>query len=144
VDDVDLVVQFDPPNDHKDYLHRSGRTARAGAAGLVVALAEPGQVREIQRLHEAAGVTAAKHVVATGHDVVRQIATSGTPVPPAPPASRPAGVTPHSQPGMARRSGTGRRPARPAPGRDRFADGAAQPSGRPRRAPRQRNANRAA
>src|ERR1700691_2547546 len=85
VDDVDLVVQFDPPNDHKDYLHRSGRTARAGAAGLVVALAEPGQVREIQRLHEAAGVTAAKHEVAAGHDVVRQIATSGTPIPPAPP-----------------------------------------------------------
>jgi superfamily II DNA/RNA helicase len=145
VDDVDLVVQFDPPNDHKDYLHRSGRTARAGAAGLVVALAEPGQVREIQRLHEAAGVTAAKHVVATGHDVVRQIAMSGTPVPPAPPASRPAGVPPHGQPGMARRSGTSRRPARPAPGgRDRFADGAAQPSGGPRRPQRQRNANRAA
>ena len=38
VDDVDLVVQFDPPNDHKDYLHRSGRTARAGATGMVIAL----------------------------------------------------------------------------------------------------------
>ena len=40
VDDVDLVVHFDPPEDHKDYLHRSGRTARAGASGQVVALAE--------------------------------------------------------------------------------------------------------
>jgi superfamily II DNA/RNA helicase len=84
VDDVDLVVQFDPPNDHKDYLHRSGRTARAGASGTVIALAEPGQVRDLRRLHDAAGVTAASHEVAAGHHVVRQIAASGTPVPPAP------------------------------------------------------------
>jgi superfamily II DNA/RNA helicase len=42
VDDVDLVVQFDLPEDHKDYLHRSGRTARAGASGQVVALASAG------------------------------------------------------------------------------------------------------
>jgi superfamily II DNA/RNA helicase len=97
VDDVDLVVQFDPPNDHKDYLHRAGRTARAGATGMVVALAEHGQVRELQLLHAAAGVTAAQHEVAVGHDVVRQIAESGVPVPPAPapvaadPAARTAG-----------------------------------------------------
>ncbi|HTQ91790.1 MAG TPA: DEAD/DEAH box helicase, partial [Streptosporangiaceae bacterium] len=102
VDDVDLVVQFDPPNDHKDYLHRSGRTARAGASGTVVALVEPGQVRDLRRLHEAAGVTAASHEVAAGHHVVRQIAASGTPVPPAPPA----------QPARAARPA---RPARPAP-----------------------------
>jgi len=86
VDDVDLVVQFDPPNDHKDYLHRSGRTARAGAAGMVIALVEPGQVRDLRRLHDAAGVTAASHEVEAGHHVVRQIAASGTPVLPAPPA----------------------------------------------------------
>jgi len=84
VDDVDLVVQFDPPSDHKDYLHRSGRTARGGAAGTVVALVEHGQVRELQRLHQAAGVTADRHEVVTGHQVVRQLATSGTPVPPGP------------------------------------------------------------
>jgi superfamily II DNA/RNA helicase len=90
VDDVDLVVQFDPPNDHKDYLHRSGRTARAGATGMVIALVERGQLRELQRLHDAAGVTAASDEVATGHHVVRQIATSGTPVSPAPPAAHPA------------------------------------------------------
>jgi superfamily II DNA/RNA helicase len=84
VDDVDLVVQYDPPNDHKDYLHRSGRTARAGASGLVVALAEHGQVRDLQRLHDAAGITAARDEVTAGHHVVRQIAASGTPIPPAP------------------------------------------------------------
>ena len=63
VDDVELVVHFDLPNDHKDYLHRSGRTARAGASGLVVTLADESQVRELQRMHQAAGVTATRHYV---------------------------------------------------------------------------------
>src|SRR6201999_2489117 len=45
VDDVELVVHFDLPNDHKDYLHRSGRTARAGASGLVVTLANEAELR---------------------------------------------------------------------------------------------------
>jgi superfamily II DNA/RNA helicase len=119
VDDVDLVVQFDPPNDHKDYLHRSGRTARAGATGMVIALVERGQVRDLQRLHGAAGVTAASDEVATGHHVVRQIATSGTPVPPAPPAAHPARVTSR---GTAGRSATAQaRPGRARPGREEIA-----------------------
>jgi superfamily II DNA/RNA helicase len=84
VDDVDLVVQFDPPKDHKDYLHRSGRTARAGATGMVVTLADQAQVRELQRLHAAAGVTAAEHEVTAGHEVIKEIAASGVPVPPPP------------------------------------------------------------
>ncbi len=84
VDNVDLVVHFDPPEDHKDYLHRSGRTARAGASGQVVALAERGQVRDLQRMHTAAGITAATHDAGPGHHRVREFATSGTPVPPAP------------------------------------------------------------
>jgi superfamily II DNA/RNA helicase len=86
VDDVELVVHFDLPNDHKDYLHRSGRTARAGASGLVVTLADESQVRELQRMHQAAGVTATRHYVNASHEVVQEIATTGTPVPPAPPA----------------------------------------------------------
>src|SRR5450631_4735502 len=57
VDDVDLVVHFDPPNDSKDYLHRSGRTARAGASGTVLSLVEPGQVRLLATMHDEAGVT---------------------------------------------------------------------------------------
>ena len=83
VDDVDLVVQFDPPEDHKDYLHRSGRTARAGACGQVVALVERGQFRDLQRMHTAAGITAARHDAVPGHPAVRELAASGTPVPPA-------------------------------------------------------------
>ena len=125
VDDIELVVHFDPPNDHKDYLHRSGRTARAGATGMVVALVEHGQVREVERMHDAAGVTPTRHNVEAGHHVVREIATSGTPVPPAPapvrqltPASgRPAaaggpGRDGHSRDGYSR-AGHGRR-RRPA------------------------------
>jgi superfamily II DNA/RNA helicase len=111
VDGVELVVHFDPPGDHKDYLHRSGRTARAGATGLVVTLAVREQVREIERLHADAGVESARHQVTTGHPVVREIATTGTPVPapaPVPEARpRPAGAPPRS------RRGPGR--ARPAP-----------------------------
>jgi superfamily II DNA/RNA helicase len=139
VDDVDLVVQFDPPNDHKDYLHRSGRTARAGATGMVIALVERGQVRELQRLHDAAGVTAASDEVATGHHLVRQIATSGTPVPPAPQHAR---VASRDKSGPDHYSGSSRRPS--AVTREGFSGGAAQPGRRPQRAHRPRNANRAA
>ncbi|MGH3238615.1 MAG: helicase-related protein, partial [Streptosporangiaceae bacterium] len=139
VDDVDLVVQFDPPNDHKDYLHRSGRTARAGATGMVVALVEHAQVRELQRLHQAAGVTADRHDVAAGHQVVRQLATSGTPVPPAPPAPRAQNpgrsASRGSGPG-ARHSGNTRRASRPADGADGFTRHAAKPPRRPRNAKR--------
>lgn len=50
VDDVATVVHFDVPGDHKDYLHRSGRTARAGSGGTVISLVTPAQVREVKRL----------------------------------------------------------------------------------------------
>ncbi|WP_374929840.1 DEAD/DEAH box helicase [Kytococcus sedentarius] len=56
VDDVSLVLQVDPPADHKDYLHRAGRTARAGGKGVVVTLALPHQKRTMQRLLDQAGV----------------------------------------------------------------------------------------
>jgi superfamily II DNA/RNA helicase len=80
VDDVDLVVHFDLPNDHKDYLHRSGRTARAGATGTVVAFAEPAQARVVVQLHRSADVTASTVAVHAGHEAVREIAESGEPV----------------------------------------------------------------
>ncbi|HUR51286.1 MAG TPA: DEAD/DEAH box helicase [Mycobacteriales bacterium] len=77
VDDVDLVVHFDPPQDHKDYLHRSGRTARAGARGTVLSLLLSGEVRDHQRLREAAGVEASATSVVPGHPAVRALAESG-------------------------------------------------------------------
>ncbi|MGW6555147.1 DEAD/DEAH box helicase, partial [Streptomyces sp. NPDC055051] len=52
VDGIDLVLNVDPAGDHKDYLHRSGRTARAGRSGVVVSLALPHQRRQIFRLME--------------------------------------------------------------------------------------------
>ena len=56
VDDVGLVLQVDPPNGGKDYLHRAGRTARAGGTGQVVTLVLPHQRREVSRLLASAGV----------------------------------------------------------------------------------------
>jgi superfamily II DNA/RNA helicase len=136
VDDIELVVHFDPPNDHKDYLHRSGRTARAGARGRVVALVEHGQVREVERMHDAAGVISTRHNVESGHHVVREIATSGTPVPPAP-SPLPRRSPQEPQQGLSRagrgsagRPGRGSGPYGRHPGRPR---GAAP--GRPSRSP---------
>ncbi|OLZ64053.1 DEAD/DEAH box helicase [Streptomyces sp. IMTB 2501] len=56
IDDLDLVVNVDPPNDHKDYLHRGGRTARAGGSGSVVTLVLPDQKRDVTRLMSDAGI----------------------------------------------------------------------------------------
>lgn len=66
VDNIDLVLNVDPAGDHKDYLHRSGRTARAGLSGTVVSLALPHQRRQIFRLMEDAGVDASRHIIGRG------------------------------------------------------------------------------
>ncbi len=66
VDGIDLVLNVDPAGDHKDYLHRSGRTARAGQSGTVVSLALPHQRRQIFRLMEDAGVDASRHIIGQG------------------------------------------------------------------------------
>ncbi|MFC1404868.1 MULTISPECIES: DEAD/DEAH box helicase [Streptacidiphilus] len=68
VDDVDLVLNVDPAGDHKDYLHRSGRTARAGRSGTVVTLILPHQRRSAFRLLEDAGVEATRHIVGGAFD----------------------------------------------------------------------------
>ncbi|MEU7556526.1 DEAD/DEAH box helicase [Streptomyces sp. NPDC044571] len=57
IDDLDLVVNVDPPADHKDYLHRGGRTARAGESGSVVTLVLPDQKRDMTRLMSDAGIS---------------------------------------------------------------------------------------
>ncbi|GAA3766677.1 DEAD/DEAH box helicase [Streptomyces chiangmaiensis] len=66
VDGIDLVLNVDPAGDHKDYLHRAGRTARAGRTGTVVSLALPHQRRQIFRLMEDAGVDASRHIIQGG------------------------------------------------------------------------------
>jgi superfamily II DNA/RNA helicase len=93
VSDVDLVVHYDPPHDHKDYLHRSGRTARAGASGTVVSIITHNQVRRTARLLEDASVTFERFAVAPGHAAVQALATSGEPIPPPPVPARPERTT---------------------------------------------------
>ncbi len=56
VDAIDVVVHYDPPEDHKSYLHRSGRTARAGVAGVVVTLVLWNQQLEVERLQKRLGI----------------------------------------------------------------------------------------
>src|SRR3954465_4854899 len=80
VDDVDLVVHFDPPHDHKDHMPRPGRTARAGATGTVLSLGEPAQARDMEKMHAAAAVTSTTSSVDPAHADVVAIATSGEPV----------------------------------------------------------------
>ena len=57
IDGVDIVVQFDPPDDHKTYLHRAGRTARAGASGVVATLVLWNQKVETERLQKRLGLS---------------------------------------------------------------------------------------
>ncbi|MFJ9470762.1 DEAD/DEAH box helicase [Streptomyces caniferus] len=84
VDNLDLVVNVDPPTDHKDYLHRGGRTARAGESGSVVTLVLPNQRREMDRLMADAGITPQSTQVRSGEAELSRItgaqAPSGIPV----------------------------------------------------------------
>ena len=59
VDDIDLVLHVDPPHGAKEYLHRSGRTARAGASGTVISLTTTRQQRQVTALTTKAGVNPA-------------------------------------------------------------------------------------
>ncbi|MGW4300218.1 DEAD/DEAH box helicase [Streptomyces sp. NPDC004646] len=79
VDDLDLVVNVDPPTDHKDYLHRGGRTARAGRSGSVVTLVTPNQRRGVSRLMAAAGIVPQTTQVRSGDEALRRITGAQTP-----------------------------------------------------------------
>jgi superfamily II DNA/RNA helicase len=84
VDDIDLVVNVDPPAEAKDYLHRSGRTARAGRSGTVVTLVLPAQRRGVSKMMATAGVTAATLRVEPGASALAEVTgarpPSGVPV----------------------------------------------------------------
>ncbi|MFE6594672.1 DEAD/DEAH box helicase [Streptomyces sp. NPDC057781] len=84
VDSLDLVVNVDPPTDHKDYLHRGGRTARAGESGSVVTLVTPSQRRAVTRLMATAGIVPQTTQVRAGAEALHRItgaqAPSGVPV----------------------------------------------------------------
>ncbi len=91
VDDVALVVHVDPPAEHKAYLHRSGRTARAGAAGVVVTVATDSQRSDVATLARKAGIVATAVRVRPGAEQIS--ALTGPPAPhvtPVPVAAEPA------------------------------------------------------
>ncbi|MFC9732251.1 DEAD/DEAH box helicase [Streptomyces roseolus] len=84
VDEVDLVVNVDPPADHKDYLHRGGRTARAGGSGTVVTLVLSDQRKDVLRLMADAGLRPRVTQVRSGEAELSRLtgarAPSGVPV----------------------------------------------------------------
>ncbi|MCZ9308693.1 DEAD/DEAH box helicase [Corynebacterium uberis] len=97
VGDVSLVVHVDPPAEHKAYLHRAGRTARAGESGVVITLVTDDQVDDVAALLRKAGVTAKQVAVTPTSPVLAQLTGArepqGQPLPPfgAPPAKKQGG-----------------------------------------------------
>jgi superfamily II DNA/RNA helicase len=78
VDHVDLVVHFDPPSDAKSYLHRSGRTARAGQEGCVVTISTPKFVQSVVRMQQTAGVEVRHHDIRTAPKPMTAEALAGS------------------------------------------------------------------
>jgi superfamily II DNA/RNA helicase len=116
VDAVSLVVHVDPPADSKDYLHRAGRTARAGEAGTVVTLVLPQQRRSTAALIRRAGVTPDETRVAAGSTELVRLTGARTPsgVPFATAAL--ASKTAEERPARLARPARGAGPKRPATG----------------------------
>ncbi|AYN40313.1 DEAD/DEAH box helicase [Streptomyces dangxiongensis] len=120
VDNVDLVVNFDPPGDHKDYLHRGGRTARAGESGTVVTLVLPHQRRTVNRLMADAGITARATQVRPGEPELSRITGARTPSGVPVVLATPAAERPERAGSAGRaRGGRARRTRRPGSGRTR-------------------------
>jgi superfamily II DNA/RNA helicase len=99
VDGIGLVIHADSPAEHKAYLHRSGRTARAGAAGVVITLQTAAQGREVRTLMKRANVIPLGATVSPGSPLLRSIAG-----PPAQPIAPAASAVPHAQPTAAARA----------------------------------------
>jgi superfamily II DNA/RNA helicase len=85
VDGIDLVIHADPPAEHKAYLHRSGRTARAGAAGTVITLQTPAQAAAVRDLMRKAAVVPLTAAVTPGSALLRSIAGERVPLVTLPP-----------------------------------------------------------
>ncbi len=149
VDDVAIVVHVDPPAEHKAYLHRSGRTARAGAGGTVVTIATPDQAGEVRLLARQAGITPEVSAIKPGAREIAALTGPTAPyVEPAPVVEQPQGGGGGGRRRGAGGGGGGARSAAPArstgtrstgPARTRAelaARAGQQPAGRSRRAGR--------
>ncbi|WP_245657659.1 DEAD/DEAH box helicase [Herbidospora mongoliensis] len=119
VDDVSLVLHVDPPADHKSYLHRGGRTARAGEKGSVLTLVMPNERRATDSMARRAGIAPSRHRVVPGAPVLADIAgarePSGESIPVWEPDIR--------KPLRTRNGGSGGRDERPSGGRGRRFEG---------------------
>jgi superfamily II DNA/RNA helicase len=80
IEDVRLVIHADPPAEHKAYLHRSGRTARAGNTGTVVSLATDAQLSDVQQLARKAGIAVTTTRVHAGHPLLAELAPGDRPL----------------------------------------------------------------
>lgn len=119
VDDIGLVVHVDPPAEHKAYLHRSGRTARAGAGGDVVTLVLPEQTADVRTLTRQAKITATPQPVRLGSPALEALVGE--------PAAR---VTPAAAPvAPAGGSRAPRAPGEAGPGRGRRRSGRGRSGG---------------
>ncbi|MFI7003698.1 DEAD/DEAH box helicase [Nocardia sp. NPDC050175] len=112
VDDVELVVHVDPPAEHKAYLHRSGRTARAGSSGDVVTVVLPEQRRDVAALLRKANINVASQRVTA--DSVPVTALVGTVAPRVAPSAVPVSSNADTQGNRNRRGGGDRRYSAPA------------------------------
>lgn len=108
VDGIELVVHIDPPAEHKAYLHRSGRTARAGNAGDVVTVVLPEQRKDTHALMRRAGIRVTPQEVTVDSAAVRAVAGEAMPYRASAPA-KPAVPNPPPRPN---RTGSGRRRGR--------------------------------
>lgn len=103
VDDIDLVLHVDPPTEHKAYVHRSGRTARAGAPGVVATLVTPEQTADVRRLTKAAGITPTTTKVTAKHPLLASLSnSSGEPATAQAPRRQPQAVGTSAAPGRQR------------------------------------------
>ena len=135
VQDVSLVVHVDPPSEHKAYLHRAGRTARAGESGTVVTLVMNEQRDEVEKLVSKAGVDAEAIDISTdanpAHNrTLAQItgAQSPTGIPLAEPGQQPKKKQPSKSQPSKPQSGKGRTPSRNGQKRGRGASTSNKPS----------------
>jgi superfamily II DNA/RNA helicase len=130
VDEVELVVHVDPPTEHKAYLHRSGRTARAGAEGVVVTVMTPEQKGDVASLVRLAKISPLRAVVTPDAALLRDLAgPQAAFVAPAAPAAVvvPAQRKPRAQvPAQPQGSGRGRRSGGTKPGTQPARQGAPQ------------------
>jgi superfamily II DNA/RNA helicase len=145
VDSVELVVHVDPPTEHKAYLHRSGRTARAGSAGDVITVMTPDERKDTMALLRKAAIKATPKKVTAGSpevaELVGEIAEYVAPMPkePVQPRKKSEPSASKGQSSRRRRGGRGRRGGRTSQS-SRDGQGAGNGQGQTQPTPRRRNA----